>query len=174
MGEKDGEYVLVLNHVENGWMILDPGKGQPEIKEEKVFKEQITGQIIIIGKKHAKGDAGSSEKKFGFRWFIPTILKFKRQFISVLLAVFVIQILGILTPLMTQVVVDKVLSHRAMNTLYTISAGILIVYIYELLISLCKSYLFVHTTNRIDVTLSDRLFKHLFSLPLKYFESRRF
>lgn len=68
---------------------------------------------------------------------------------------------------------DKVLSHRAMNTLYTISAGILIVYIYELLISLCKSYLFVHTTNRIDVTLSDRLFKHLFSLPLKYFESRR-
>ncbi len=170
---KDGEYALVLNHVENGWMILDPGKGQPEIKEDKVFKEQITGQIIIIGKKHAKGDAGSNEKKFGFRWFIPTILKFKRQFISVLLAVFVIQILGILTPLMTQVVVDKVLSHRAMNTLYTISAGILIVYIYELLISLCKSYLFVHTTNRIDVTLSDRLFKHLFSLPLKYFESRR-
>ena len=170
---KDGEYALVLNHVENGWMILDPGKGQPEIKEDKVFKEQITGQIIIIGKKHTKGDAGSSEKKFGFRWFIPTILKFKRQFISVLLAVFVIQILGILTPLMTQVVVDKVLSHRAMNTLYTISAGILIVYIYELLISLCKSYLFVHTTNRIDVTLSDRLFKHLFSLPLKYFESRR-
>lgn len=57
---------------------------------------------------------------------------------------------------------DKVLSHRAMNTLYMISAGILIVYIYELLISLCKLYLFVHTTNRIDVTLSDRLFKHLF------------
>lgn len=74
---------------------------------------------------------------------------------------------------MTQVVVDKVLSHRAMNTLYTIGIGIFLVYVYEMIISLCKSYLFVHTTNRIDVTLSARLFKHLFSLPLKYFESRR-
>jgi subfamily B ATP-binding cassette protein HlyB/CyaB len=74
---------------------------------------------------------------------------------------------------MTQVVVDKVLTHRAMNTLYTIAVGILIVYIYELVITLCKSYLFVHTTSRIDVILSSRLFKHLFSLPLKYFENRR-
>lgn len=81
--------------------------------------------------------------------------------------------LGILTPLMTQVVVDKVLSHHAMNTLYTIAVGIFIVYVYELAISLCRSYLFVHTTNRIDVTLSARLFHHLFGLPLKYFESRR-
>ena len=60
-----------------------------------------------------------------------------------------------------------------MNTLYTISVGILIVYIYELILSLCKNYLFVHTTNRIDVILSSRLFHHLFGLPLKYFESRR-
>jgi subfamily B ATP-binding cassette protein HlyB/CyaB len=74
---------------------------------------------------------------------------------------------------MTQVVVDKVLSHHAMNTLYTIAVGIFIVYVYELVISLCKGYLFVHTTNRIDVTLSARLFHHLFGLPLKYFESRR-
>lgn len=81
--------------------------------------------------------------------------------------------LGILTPLMTQVVVGKVLSHHAMNTLYTIAVGIFIVYVYELAISLCRSYLFVHTTNRIDVTLSARLFHHLFGLPLKYFESRR-
>ena len=42
-----------------------------------------------------------------------------------------------------------------------------------MLISLCKSYLFVHTTNRIDVMLSAKLFHHLFGLPLKYFESRR-
>jgi subfamily B ATP-binding cassette protein HlyB/CyaB len=83
------------------------------------------------------------------------------------------QMIGILTPVMTQVVVDRVLSQNSLATLYTITVGILIAYLYELIISLAKNYLFSHTTNRIDVLLSHRLFKHLFSLPLRYFEARR-
>lgn len=168
----DGKYILLVSFQNNGWIILNPLKGQPETISENELYPKLNGYFIVIGKKATENDEESS-KKFGFSWFIPTILKFKRQFISVLIAVFFIQILGILTPLMTQVVVDKVLSHHAINTLYTIAIGIFIVYIYELAISLCKSYLFVHTTNRIDVTLSARLFHHLFGLPLKYFESRR-
>ena len=88
-------------------------------------------------------------------------------------AVFIVQILGILTPVMTQVVVDKVLVHRSISTLNVLTIGIAIVYIYELVLGLAKNYVFTHTTNRIDVMLSFRLFKHLFALPLKYFESRR-
>lgn len=113
------------------------------------------------------------EAVFSFKWFIPTILKFKKEFIQVLIAVFTIQILGILTPVMTQVVVDKVLVHRSMSTLNVLAIGIAIVYIYELILSLAKNYVFTHTTNRIDVMLSFKLFRHLFALPLKYFESRR-
>ncbi len=171
---KDDGYILILNNQADKWMILDPVKGSPEKISVSELKEMITGDCIIIGKKGSSETDGSiGRKKFGFSWFIPTLLKYKKQFITVLLSVFVVQILGILTPLMTQVVVDKVLSHKAMNTLYTIAVGILIVYIYELIITLCKSYLFVHTTSRIDVILSSRLFKHLFALPLKYFENRR-
>lgn len=172
---KNNKYILILNKQGEKWMILNPEKGRPTKIYSNELNELIDGQCIIIGRKHnkAEGDINNNGKKFGFSWFIPTILKFKRQFISVLLAVFVIQLLGILTPLMTQVVVDKVLTHKAMNTLYTIAIGIFIVYIYDLVINLCKSYIFVHTTNRVDVTLSARLFKHLFSLPLKYFENRR-
>mgnify|MGYP002510090697 CR=1 FL=1 len=170
---KDGNYLLIVSRRdEHKWTILDPLKGVPETMEEADLLEILSGQVIVLAKRKAD-PAGEDCRKFGFRWFIPTILKFKKQFLCVLLAVFVIQILGILTPLMTQVVVDKVLSHHAMNTLYTIAVGIFIVYVYELVISLCKGYLFVHTTNRIDVTLSARLFHHLFGLPLKYFESRR-
>jgi subfamily B ATP-binding cassette protein HlyB/CyaB len=84
-----------------------------------------------------------------------------------------VQILGILTPVMTQVVVDKVLVHKSISTLNVITIGIGIVYLYDLIISLAKNYVFTHTTNRIDVMLSYKLFKHLFALPLKYFESRR-
>ena len=171
---KDKEFILILGVHEEGCLILDPKEGNPSKISYDKLDEIISGDIFIIGKK-ASDPSGNSlgNKKFGFSWFIPTILKYKKQFITVLLSVFVIQILGILTPLMTQVVVDKVLSHKAMNTLNTIAVGILIVYIYELIISLCKSYLFVHTTSRIDVILSTKLFKHLFSLPLKYFENRR-
>ena len=169
--KKDGEYFIILNHQEQKWAVLNPEKGTPEMIDEAQLLEQISGPILVLGKKRQTDE--DAPTKFGFRWFIPTILKFKKQFICVLLAVFIIQIFGILTPLMTQVVVDKVLSHHAMSTLYTISIGILIVYIYELIISLAKNYLFVHTTNRIDVILSARLFHHLFALPLKYFESRR-
>lgn len=169
---KNDSYILLLNKQKDKWSILDPTVGNPESINEQNLLEKLSGYFIIIGKRKYSLD-GENTQKFGFKWFMSTIIKFKKQFICVLLAIFMIQILGILTPLMTQVVVDKVLSHRAMNTLYTISVGILIVYVYELLLSLCKSYLFVHTTNKIDVILSSRLFHHLFGLPLKYFESRR-
>lgn len=169
--KKDGEYIILLTYKEGNWTILDPIKGAPEVVTDDVLSQDISGRILALGKKGSVSH--DSNQRFGFRWFIPTILKFKKQFICVLIAVLVVQIIGILTPLMTQVVVDKVLSHHAMSTLHTIAIGIAIAYVYELIISLARSYLFVHTTNRIDVILSARLFKHLFRLPLKYFESRR-
>lgn len=100
-------------------------------------------------------------------------MRFKTAFIQVLLGIFVIQILGISTPIMVQVIIDKVLSHHSLSTLTVIAIGIGLVYIFELILSLAKNYLFTHTTNRIDVLLNARLFKHLFALPLRYFEARR-
>lgn len=171
--QKNGSYILLIGRDKEKYVVLDPAKGYTEKIDSADLIADSTGDVIIIGKKLRNATDDAANCKFGFKWFIPTIMKFKKQFICVLIAVFFIQILGILTPLMTQVVVDKVLSHNALNTLYTIAIGILIVYIYELIISICKNYLFVHTTNRIDVVLSSRLFHHLFALPLKYFESRR-
>jgi len=150
-------------------MILFTDKTQPEIKSSNELLEIWDGTAIIINKKGIL----DREAIFSFKWFIPTILKFKKEFIQVLIAVFTVQILGILTPVMTQVIVDKVLVHNSISTLNVLTIGIVIVYIYDLAISLAKNYVFTHTTNRIDVMLSYKLFKHLFALPLKYFESRR-
>lgn len=169
--KKDGEYFIIMKKNGSRWMVLEPLKRQPEFLSEEELDAVWDGTVFIFRNK--KEQNAAMHTAFGFKWFIPTILKFKKEFIQVLLAVFVIQIIGILTPVMTQVVVDKVLSHNALSTLYTIAIGILIVYVYEILISLAKNYLFVHTTNRIDVMLSYKLFQHLFALPLKYFETRR-
>lgn len=167
--DRNGEFFIVAKSKEDKFMILFADKTQPEVKSREELSQIWDGTAIIITKKGIL----DREAAFSFKWFIPTILKFKKEFIQVLIAVFTVQILGILTPVMTQVVVDKVLVHRSMSTLNVLAIGIAIVYIYELILSLAKNYVFTHTTNRIDVMLSYKLFKHLFALPLKYFESRR-
>ena len=150
-------------------MVMNPDKGIPELMKLEELNEIWDRTAIIITKKGII----DREAAFGFKWFIPTIMKFKTEFMQVLLAVFIIQIIGLLTPVMTQVVVDKVLVHNSRSTLMVLAIGIAISYIFELILGLAKNYVFTHTTNRIDVILSSRLFKHLFSLPLRYFESRR-
>ena len=167
--DKNDVFFIVAKSQGNKFMVLFTDKTQPEIKSREELSEIWDGTAILVTKKGIM----DREAVFSFKWFIPTILKFKKEFIQVLIAVFTIQILGILTPVMTQVVVDKVLVHRSMSTLNVLAIGIAIVYIYELILSLAKNYVFTHTTNRIDVMLSFKLFRHLFALPLKYFESRR-
>ena len=167
--DKNNEFFIIAKSKEDKYMILFADKTQPEIKSREELAEIWDGTAILITKK----GIADREAVFSFKWFIPTILKFKKEFIKVLIAVFNIQILGILTPVMTQFVVDKFLFHRSMSTLNVLTIGIAIVYIYELILGLAKNYVFTHTTNRIDVMLSFKLFKHLFALPLKYFESRR-
>lgn len=166
---KNSEFFIIAKSQEEDFMVLFPDKIQPEVLSKEELAGIWDGTAILITKKGIV----DREAAFSFKWFIPTILKFKKEFIQVLLAVFIIQILGILTPVMTQVVVDKVLVHRSISTLNVIVIGISIVYVYELILGLSKNYVFTHTTNRIDVMLSYKLFKHLFALPLKYFESRR-
>ena len=165
----DGEFFIVAKSNEDKFMILHTDKTAPEVVTRTELSRIWDGTAVIINKKGVL----DREAIFSFKWFIPTILKFKKEFIQVLIAVFTVQILGILTPVMTQVVVDKVLVHRSVSTLNVLAIGIAIVYIYELILGLAKNYVFTHTTNRIDVMLSYKLFKHLFALPLKYFESRR-
>ena len=167
--DSDGEFFIIAKSTEDKFMILFADKTQPAIKSREELAEIWDGTAVIISKK----GIADREAIFSFKWFIPTILKFKKEFIQVLIAVFTVQILGILTPVMTQVVVDKVLVHRSMSTLNVLAIGIGIVYVYELILGLAKNYVFTHTTNRIDVMLSFKLFRHLFALPLKYFESRR-
>lgn len=165
----EGEFFIIAKSQDEKYMVLFADKRQPEVFTREDLSKIWDGTAILINKK----GVFDREAAFSFKWFIPTILKFKKEFIQVLIAVFVIQILGILTPIMTQVVVDKVLVHRSLSTLNVLAIGIAIVYVYELILGLAKNYVFTHTTNRIDVILNFRLFKHLFSLPMKYFETRR-
>lgn len=112
------------------------------------------------------------DRAFDVSWFIPALVKYRSLLGEVLAASFFLQLFALITPLFFQVVIDKVLVHKGLTTLDVMLLGLAVVSIFEVLMGGLRTYVFSHTTNRVDVELGSRLFDHLLRLPLAYFESR--
>jgi len=117
-------------------------------------------------------EADAEPKKFGFRWFIPELLRYKKIWRDVLLASLAIQFMGLATPLFTQVVIDKVIVNHTMNTLYVVAFGLCMFMIFSAVMTWIRQYLVLHTGNRVDAVLGSKVFEHLFALPIRHFEHR--
>ncbi len=149
-------------------LILIPEEKQPREVTPEEFYEMATGELIFLS--HNLID---SKVKFGFKWFYIEIMKYKQIIAEVMLGSFVIQLFGLITPLFTQVILDKVIVHRSMSTLHVLGIAFVAVAIFEFLLNISRNYMFVHTANKIDAKLGSKLFRHLFALPFIYFESRK-
>src|SRR5207253_5725103 len=112
-------------------------------------------------------------RRFDITWFLGAVAKYRHQLGEVLIASFFLQIFALVSPLFFQVVIDKVLVHRSMSTLDVLIIGLVTISLFEATLGTLRTYLFAHTTNRIDVELGARLFRHLISLPIGYFQVRR-
>lgn len=104
---------------------------------------------------------------------MPAVLKYKKLFGEVLLSSLFLQIFALVSPLLFQVIIDKVLVHHSLSTLDVIFFTLICMTVFECVLSTLRTYIFSHTTNRIDVELGAQLFKHLLALPLAYFGTRR-
>lgn len=111
--------------------------------------------------------------KFSLTWFLPAVMKYRVLLIEVLVASFTIQILGLTTPVITQVVIDKVLVQNSIATLDVMAIALLSVAFFEAFLGTLRLFIFTHTARRLDLSLSAQLFRHLMRLPLAYFEARR-
>ena len=129
-----------------------------------------TGELIFFT---SKASFSGQMAKFDFTWFIPAIVKYRRLLTEILLISFVLQLIGLVTPLFFQVVMDKVLVNHAMKTLHVIAVGLICATVFEAVLSGIRTWVFAHTSSKIDVELGARLFRHLLNLPLAYFQSRR-
>ena len=167
--DKEGKFFILAKIVNEKVLILNAEENKPSLINTKELKEMWDGSILLF--KHKKIE--HREVKFGFKWFLPTILKYKRALIEVLIASLCFQILGLFTPIMMQVVIDKVLVHNSLTTLDVLTVGLGLILVFELVMGIAKNYVFANTTNKMDVILSSRLFNHLLRLPLRYFETRR-
>ncbi|OWV90398.1 type I secretion system permease/ATPase [Rhizobium sp. R693] len=136
--------------------------------DEMLAKTSAT--FILVQRRFA--GPGAAQGSFGFRWFLPSIWRYRRAFGHVLMASLIVQIFALITPLFFQVVVDKVLAHRSYSTLIVLVVGLLAVGLFDVILQYMRTYALSHTTNRIDVELGRRLFRHLLNLPLNYFETR--
>jgi subfamily B ATP-binding cassette protein HlyB/CyaB len=112
-------------------------------------------------------------RRFDITWFVGAIHKYRRLLGEVLVASFFLQIFALISPLFFQVVIDKVLVHRSMSTLDVLVIGLVAISVSETILGMLRTYVFAHTTNRIDVELGARLFRHLMALPIAYFQTRR-
>jgi ATP-binding cassette subfamily B protein len=120
-----------------------------------------------------QADLVQKQDQFNLTWFLPAVWKFRNLLGEVLLASFTLQLLGLGTPIITQVIIDKVMVQESLPTLDVMAIALLAVACFEALLGILRLFIFTHTTNRLDMALSAQLFRHLLRLPLSYFEARR-
>ncbi|MBY0246740.1 MAG: type I secretion system permease/ATPase [Nitrospiraceae bacterium] len=166
----DGRYVVLAKIDGDKALIQDPAEARPLVLSREQFESAWAGELLLFTK---RANLRLQDLKFDFTWFIPAIVKYRKLLGEVLVASFFLQLFALLTPLFTQVVIDKVLVHKGFTTLHVLAIGMITLAVFEAILGGLRTYLFAHTTNRIDVGLGAQLFRHLLALPLSYFEARR-
>jgi ATP-binding cassette subfamily B protein len=112
-------------------------------------------------------------EQFNLSWFLPAVWRFRNLLTEVLLASFTLQLLGLASPIITQVIIDKVMVQESLPTLHVMAVALIAAAVFEAILGILRMFIFTHTTNRLDMALSAQLFRHLLRLPLSYFEARR-
>lgn len=168
--KNDGQYFIIAKTDGDQVLIQEADSMQPQLIDQQTLDLLWSGEVILITKRALlPGMSG----KFDISWFIPAILKYKKLLGEVLIASFFIQLFALLTPLFFQVVIDKVLVHRGLTTLDVLVIGLLAISLFDVVLNGLRTYLFSHTTNRVDVALGAKLYDHLVRLPIAYFQSRQ-
>lgn len=163
-------YTLLLKADEERVLLFDPAQERPVAVPIEEFKQSFAGELIVMTTRERVAGAA---RAFDISWFIPALVKYRRLLRDVLVASFFLQILALITPLFFQVVIDKVLVHKGITTLEVLAIGLFVVSIFEVMMGGLRTYLFSHTTSRVDAELGSKLFSHLTHLPLAYFQARR-
>ncbi|MDA9431620.1 type I secretion system permease/ATPase [Bradyrhizobium sp. CCBAU 51627] len=167
---RDGGHLLLAKAGEDQILVQHPLAPRPELKTRAELEAVWDGRMILMSRRASLVDLS---RRFDFSWFLGAVHKYRYLFLEVLTASFFLQLFALVSPFFFQVVVDKVLVNRTLSTLDVLTIGLLGIAIFETALGILRTYLFSHTTNRVDVELGARLFRHLLALPISYFQARR-
>jgi len=168
--KENGSYMSIIqfNEEKQELLVFDITQKEPYAMNYEEYVNISSGKVIVLKHRFL-----SQQVKFGFGWFYAQMLNYKKIIGEVLLASFIMQLFGLVTPLFTQVILDKVLVHRSMSTLDVLAIAFVVVAVFDFTLKLVRNYIFVHTTSKIDAKLGAKLFYHLLALPIAYFEKRK-
>jgi len=167
---RDGRHFILAKSDGKTALVLQAGAPAPTVQPLEDIAARSTGRMLLFA---SRASILGELARFDFSWFIPAVVRYRRLLLEVLGVSLVLQLFGLVSPLMFQVVMDKVLVNRTYSTLNVVCITLLVSSVFEVLLTGLRNYVFAHTTNRIDVELGARLFKHLVALPLAYFGARR-
>ncbi len=165
---RDGGFFVLGRRTPEGVLVGVAG-GAPAPWTEAELAERWTGEVLLAAKRAPRGVASG---RFGLAWFLPVVRRFGRILLEVLVMSVFIQLIALVAPLFSQVVIDKVLVHRGLTTLQVLVLGLLTCNLADAGLNWLRTYTFAHTTSRMDAVLGSLLFCHLLALPIAYFESR--
>ena len=170
----EGDAVILLKvedqSLDPRYLVQRGDADRPEIWTAGEAAARLSGKVLLMTSREA---VAGDKRPFDISWFIPAMVKYRKPLRDVLIGSFFLQLMGLVSPIFFQLVIDKVLVHQSMTTLDVLAIGLAVVLIFETMMSALRNWLFAHTTNRIDSELSSRMFRHLMQLPVSYFESRR-
>ena len=167
---KNGTYAVVAVNNDEAIFLLDPNLPNPIALPRQSFLEVWSGEILTFA---AKLNWQYIKRKYNLHWFLTVVSHYKRYLGEVMMAAFFLQMMGIAMPLFTQVVIDKVIGNHGMSTLTVLGVSMVVFGVFQASLSCLRTYVLNHTTNKLDAILGTRLFRHLISLPLPYYEHRR-
>ena len=167
---RDGGFMVVAKADDDKVLVQPPQESRPALMTRAELLAVWDGGLILMTRRAGLSDV---TRRFGIAWFVGAVHKYRYLLSEVLAASFFLQLFALVSPLFFQVVIDKVLVHRALSTLDVLVVGLMAISVFETVLGILRTYLFAHTTNRIDVELGARLFRHLLALPMAYFQARR-
>jgi len=162
------EHTIVLGVPSQGIQRCNPAELIAKLQvdvEETNYPPQI--RVLLISPTSA-----TPKQRFGIGWFLPYVAKYRRVLIEVFIASFFVQLAALGNPLVIQVIIDKVITQNSISTLNVLGVLLLVLGLFESVLGTLRTYLFVDTTNRIDMGLGSEIIDHLLRLPLRYFERR--
>ena len=167
---RDGGFLILGKVGDKDALIQHPLSPRPTLMPRSELEAIWDGRLVLMTRRSGLLDLS---RRFDITWFLGAVHKYRRLLGEVLIASFFLQLFALVSPLFFQVVVDKVLVHRSVSTLEVLVVGLVAISVFETILGILRTYVFSHTTNRIDVELGARLFRHLVALPIAYFQSRR-
>ncbi|MCI6910511.1 MAG: type I secretion system permease/ATPase [Veillonellaceae bacterium] len=163
----DGRYIVATGIREEKMYIIDPlFSMQPMEADQQKLMANWSGEVILFTRRFSLEEKA---RKFGFKWFLPVVAKYKRYLQTVLFMSLLLQLLGLAAPFFTQVIIDKVLVHRSTDALDILVLGMILVAFFSTWMGALRTYLFTNITIKMDVVLSSHLFRTITALPIKYF-----